>query len=112
MGLLNIESTNKMGIFVKLIHLVENLRGEVRFTTFESKSEGMMVADSEWNNLRIAIRSEMDFDKYIYNIAYELAHYFLHFDKGDTITDIRHTEYEEQADRGAKMLLVALAVEG
>ena len=110
-GCLNIENDIKMRIFVKLVHLVENLRGEVRFTTFESKSEGMMVADHDWNNLRIAIRSEMGFDKYIYNIAYELAHYFLHFDKEDTITGVRHKEYAEQADRGAKMLLVALAVE-
>lgn len=110
-GCLNIENDIKMRIFVKLVHLVENLRGEVRFTTFESKSEGMMVADHDWNNLRIAIRSEMGFDKYIYNIAYELAHYFLHFDTEDTITGVRHKEYAEQADRGAKMLLVALAVE-
>lgn len=110
-GCLNIENDIKMRIFVKLVHLVENLRGEVRFTTFESKSEGMMVADHDWNNLRIAIRSEMGFDKYVYNIAYELAHYFLHFDKEDTITGVGHKEYAEQADRGAKMLLVALAIE-
>lgn len=106
-----IESGEKADIFVKLIHLVEKLRGEVYFVTFKSKSEGMMMSDN-LRNLRIGIRSEMDFDRYIYNIAYELAHYFLHFDKGDVITSSRHKEYEEQADRGAKMLLTALGVEG
>lgn len=104
-----IELGEKTDIFVKLIHLVEKLRGEVYFVTFKSKSEGMMVSDN-LRNLRIGIRSEMDFDRYIYNIAYELAHYFLHFDKGDTITSARHKEYEEQADRGARMLLAALGV--
>lgn len=104
-----IELGEKTDIFVKLIHLVEKLRGEVYFVTFKSKSEGMMVSDN-LRNLRIGIRSEMDFDRYIYNIAYELAHYFLHFDKGDTITSTRHKEYEEQADRGARMLLAALGV--
>lgn len=108
---LNIEIGEKADIFVKLIHLVEKLSGEVRFVTFKSKSEGMMVAASNWGNLRIGIRSEMDFDKYIYNIAYELAHYFLHYDKGDTIISSKHEEYKEQADRGAKMLIMALAVE-
>lgn len=105
-----IELGEKADIFVKLIHLVEKLRGEVYFTTFRSKSEGMMISDN-LRNLRIGIRSEMDFDRYIYNIAYELAHYFLHFDKGDVITSSRHKEYEEQADRGARMLLSALGIE-
>lgn len=105
-----IELGEKADIFVKLIHLVEKLRGEVYFATFRSKSEGMMISDN-LRNLRIGIRSEMDFDRYIYNIAYELAHYFLHFDKGDVITSSRHKEYEEQADRGARMLLSALGIE-
>lgn len=105
-----IELGEKADIFVKLIHLVEKLKGEVCFVTFKSKSEGIMISDNLCN-LRIGIRSEMDFDKYIYNIAYELAHYFLHFDKGDTITSVRHKEYEEQADRGARMLLSALGIE-
>ena len=109
---LDFEINVKADVFTKLVHLVEVLGGEVHFVTFKSKSEGMMVADKDLSNLIIGIRSEMDFDKYIYNIAYELAHYFLHFDKGNTITSGRHKEYEEQADRGAKMLLMALAETG
>lgn len=112
MGRFNLKIDEKTDIFVKLIHLVEKLRGEVHFVTFKSKSEGIMVADGNSGNLKIGIRSEMDFDKYIYNIAYELAHYFLHYDKGDTIISSKHEEYKEQADRGAKMLIIALAIEG
>lgn len=107
---LSFEDNVKMDVFTKLIHLAEDLGGEVHFVTFKSKSEGMMAADSNLENLRIGIKSGMDFEKYMYNIAHELASYFLHYDKGDTITSDRHKKYEEQADRGAKMLLKALAV--
>lgn len=107
---LSFEDSVKMDVFTKLIHLAEDLGGEVHFVTFKSKSEGMMAADSNLENLRIGIKSGMDFEKYMYNIAHELASYFLHYDKGDTITSDRHKKYEEQADRGAKMLLKALAV--
>lgn len=64
------------------------------------------------NEARIGVRIGMSFDEYVYNIAHELAHYFLHYDKGDIIASDKHMEYEEQADRGAKMLLAALAVSG
>ena len=40
-----------------------------------------------------------------YNLAHELAHAYLHYDKGDTINSDLHEQYEEQADRAAKMLL-------
>lgn len=43
-----------------------------------------------------------------YNLAHELAHAYLHYDKGDTINSGMHEQYEEQADRAAKMLLDAI----
>lgn len=61
-------------------------------------------------NVKIGIKMDMSFDEYVYNIAHELAHYFLHYDKGNTIESNKYEEYEEQADRGAKMLLAALSV--
>lgn len=59
---------------------------------------------------RIAIRSGMDIDNINYTLAHELAHTYLHYDKGDTINSDQHPEYEEQADRAAKLLLDALAL--
>ncbi len=47
----------------------------------------------------------MTIDRINYNLAHELAHVYLHYDKGDTIRSERHADYEEQADRAAKMLL-------
>lgn len=88
-----------------LIHLAEKNNIRVRFTPFETKS-GIEYRSDE---LRIGIRAGMSFDEYVYSLAHELAHYFLHYDKGDTIKSEKHKEYEEQADRAAKMLLAALS---
>ncbi len=90
----------------ELMHLAEKNNIRVRFTPFETKS-GIEYHSEE---LRIGIRAGMGFDEYVYNLAHELAHYFLHYDKGNTITSEKHAEYEEQADRGARMLLDALSV--
>lgn len=59
---------------------------------------------------KIGLCIDMDLKKINYTLAHELAHYFLHFDKGDTMNSNCHRDYEEQADRAANMLLTALAV--
>lgn len=59
---------------------------------------------------RIALGQNLGtIEEFNYNLAHELAHYYLHYNKGDTISSEKNTEYEEQADRGAKMLLAALS---
>lgn len=50
-------------------------------------------------------------EEYIETLAHELAHHFLHYEKGDTISSDKHAEYEEQADRADNMLLVALSTQ-
>lgn len=56
---------------------------------------------------RIALAEDLKKDeaKATYILAHELAHHYLHKDKGDTINSPNHMEYEEQADRAAFMLL-------
>lgn len=56
---------------------------------------------------RIAIAEDLKTDevKATYILAHELAHHYLHKDKGDTINSPNHAAYEEQADRAAFMLL-------
>lgn len=54
---------------------------------------------------RLGIAQDLNIDRINYNLAHELAHAYLHYDKGDTIHSERHAEYEEQADRAAEMLL-------
>lgn len=99
----NVEHTPKE--MEKLLHLAEENNISVEFVPFQANDGRLTYMRNE---LRIGIRIGMSFDEYVYNLAHELAHYFLHYDKGNTIESDRHSEYEEQADRGAKMLLAAL----
>lgn len=99
----NVEHTPKE--MEKLLHLAEENNISVKFVPFKANDGRLIYVRDE---VRIGIRIGMSFDDYVYTLAHELAHYFLHYDKGDTIESERHSEYEEQADRGAKMLLAAL----
>jgi len=90
-----------------LMHIAENEGISVKFVPFRAHNGRIKSVQEE---VRIGIRIGMNFDEYIYTLAHELAHYFLHYDKGDTITSEKHEEYEEQADRAAKMLLTALSI--
>ncbi len=90
-----------------LMHLAENEGISVRFVPFKAYNGRLKQVKEE---VRIGIRIGMNFDEYVYVLAHELAHYFLHYDKGDTINSEKHAEYEEQADRAAKMLLTALSI--
>lgn len=60
---------------------------------------------------RIAIREALRNDeaKAAYTLTHELAHYYLHRDKGNVINSPRHDEYEEQADRAAMFVMDLLA---
>ena len=90
-----------------LMHVAENEGIHVRFVPFRAYNGRLKQVRDE---VRIGVRMGMNFDEYVYTLAHELAHYFLHYDKGDTITSDKHNEYEEQADRAAKMLLTALSI--
>ncbi len=91
----------------KLMHLAEENNITVSFVPFRANQGRLSYKRDEG---RIGIRIGMSFDEYVYNIAHELAHYFLHYDKGDITNCEKTDEYEEQADRGARMLLAALSV--
>ena len=93
---------DKGEIFADLLNIAK--KREMRIQIFpEFKGyQGMLYKN------RIAIRGGMDIDKINYILAHELAHSYLHFDKGDTIRSDKHQEYEEQAERATIMLLDAL----
>ena len=91
-------------IFEKLVKLACVEQMKVAFFPF-TVSYGRLHGD------RIGLWNSMTIEKINYTLAHELAHHFLHYDKGDTIESDRHNEYEEQADRAAKMLLLALGLE-
>lgn len=89
-------------IFEKLVHLATSKGIIVRFAP-------LPVSDARLKGNRLAIRQTLPTIEDInYNLAHELAHAYLHYDKGDTINSDMHDWYEEQADRAANMLLDAL----
>lgn len=57
----------------------------------------------------IGLNGNISLEEINLTLAHEIAHAFLHYDKGDTIRSSGHLNYEEQADRAAQMLLKALA---
>ena len=94
---------DKGEIFASLVHIASENNVTVRFAPLRANS-GRIKGD------RMAIASHMGIDDINYNLAHEIAHAYLHYDKGDTINSEKHAEYEEQADRAAVLLLDALAV--
>lgn len=59
---------------------------------------------------RIAVRKNLEFEKVVYELAYELAHYFIHYNQGDIINSPLSKDYNEQAERAARMLIRLLDI--
>lgn len=49
-------------------------------------------------------------EKVVYEAAYELAHYFIHYDQGDIINSSLQKDYDEQAERTAFMMIRMLDI--
>lgn len=96
---------DKGEVFAQLMHLAYEIGYSVVFVPFKTY-------DGRVKNDRLGIRQDMSIDDINYNLAHELAHVFLHYDKGnilsDAISDSEHEKYEEQADRAANLLLCAV----
>lgn len=88
-------------VFEKLLHTAVANGISVKFMPFEA-CRGLIHGD------RIGISQDLCIEDINYTLAHELAHSFLHYDKGDTIKSKKHSDYEEQADRAAKMLLAVI----
>lgn len=63
------------------------------------------------NRIYVNNNANVSEDRVAYTLAHEIAHGYLHKDKGDTINSPKHTEYEEEADRAAHMILDLLAMD-
>lgn len=88
-------------IFENLVHMAVENGITVKFAPLK-------VSYARIKGNRIALNQNLGtIDDFNYNLAHELAHYFLHYDKGEILGN---EDYEEQADRSAKMLLTALSV--
>ena len=63
------------------------------------------------NRIFVNNNKQVKEDRILYTLAHEIAHGYLHKDKGNTIKSPKHAEYEEQVDRGANMILDLLAMD-
>lgn len=91
-------------VFCSLVHLAVAKGIIVRFAPLKA-SYARIKGD------RIALNQNLaTIEDFNYNLAHELAHAYLHYDKGDTMANGNQQEYEEQADRGARMLLDVLSM--
>ena len=60
---------------------------------------------------RIGIANDMNLENINKTLAHEIAHTYLHYDKGN-ILDNKAPDYEEQVDRAADMLLETIQIVG
>lgn len=93
-------------VFMKLMYLATQNQIAVKFVPF-TVSYARLKGNPQ--GMRMGISQNLQtIEEVNYNLAHELAHAYLHYDKGDTINSGMHEQYEEQADRAAKMLLDAI----
>ena len=59
---------------------------------------------------RVAVRKNQTFENVIYEIAYELAHYFIHYNQGNMVRGPLEKDYNEQAERAASMMIRMLDI--
>lgn len=95
-------------IFENLVHMAVQNGITVKFVPL--KAHYAMLHGN-----RIGLNQNLGtIEDFNYNLSHELAHSYLHSGKGDitpgAVCEKELAQYEEQADRGAKMLLDALSV--
>lgn len=88
----------------ELLYFINAIGINVKVSHFKSDAKGLMKGMPD-GSLKIGLWKGLSNEDAMYTLAHELAHCYLHADKGDTINSEKHIEYEEQADRTARMLL-------
>ncbi len=92
-------------VFEKLIKICHDKHISVLFTQFKA-NYGLIRGD------RIGIANDMGIDAINKTLAHEIAHSYLHYDKGNITGEQQNEAYEEQADRAALMLLETIQIAG
>ena len=93
-------------VFEGLIKICRNKRINVLFAPLKA-NYGLIRNDKK----RISIANDLNLETINKTLAHEIAHFYLHSGKGNLVSN-QNTEYEEQADRAAIMLLEAIQIVG
>lgn len=77
----------------------------IKVSSFPFEGVDSMIVDNH-----IGIRTEVTVEKACYELAWELSHAFIHYQKGDIINSPLSKDYNEQATRAADMVMKILNV--
>lgn len=92
---------NPIAVFHTLLQVAEEEGIEVRSFPFR-------YIDSALQGKCIGIRQQLTMEKAAYELAWELAHLFIHYDAGNIIESPLAKEYNDQATRAAGMIIQIL----
>lgn len=95
------EMSDPILIFRTLLRVAEDRGMDVRSYPFE-------LHDSMLKENVIGIRDGLTLKEIDYELAWELAHSFIHYDGGDMVKSPLSKDYNEQATRAAGMIIVML----
>ena len=90
---------------------LEKLKNFAIAKGFVIKYVDFKASDGRVYGNRIGINERMNNDDKVFVLAHEIAHGYLHKDKGNTIKSPRHKEYEEQAHKTAELILDLLSMD-
>ena len=89
---------NPIAVLHTLLQVAEEEGIEVRSFPFRN-------VDSALQGKCIGIRQQLTMEKTAYELAWELAHLFIHYDAGNMIESPLAKEYNDQATRAAGMII-------
>ena len=92
---------NPLAVLHVLLQVAEEEGIEVRSFPFQN-------IDSVLKGKCIGIRQQLSMEKVTYELAWELAHLFIHYDAGNIIESPLAKEYNDQATRAAGMIIQVL----
>ena len=92
---------NPIGILQILLKVAEEKKIEVKSLPFKSIKSALQGE-------RIGIRTELTVEEAAYELAWELSHAFIHYDGGNMVESPLSKDYNEQADRAARMIIAIL----
>lgn len=100
---IQVTGEDEIGVFKALLKIAE--KREIKVKTL-----GLNAAKSYLKGNRIGIRCGMTLKEINYELAYELFHSVVHYDKGNMIDTPLRIYYNSQAERAAAFLLQILQV--
>ncbi len=110
----NVESTDRRDYYFcppdNPIKVLEILLQVARESSIPVYSYPFKKYDSMLQKNAIGIRTEITVEKACYELAYELAHAFIHYNGGDLINSPLAKEYNQQAERAVHMIIKILNI--